>query len=142
MTRRALDRAFLEKQPVVFYPKTQAEALAMQQALFRLGCVWLGGGGSYPWKTETCLRKGIHVDTGLRLHFGGDGAKELELTLQDLVEGMDVGGLMKERDRLQEYFTQIAQRQEIIEAKLDRILELLEADKVARLPKPKGHDHP
>jgi hypothetical protein len=116
INQEPITRALVETNDLVFYPKTENEAIFIQQRLFELGARW-GSHGAVVDEVANCIAKGMICKRGELLYNPVLSEPYLHCTSEQFSQDF----VPPERAFLIEQFRIIAERLERIEQRLDGI---------------------
>ena len=112
---------------LVFYPKTEAEAIFIQKKLFERGCGWGNHGASVSYITE-CVNNGILVEKGRVYHTPDANSRNRLCDLSQFGEEFDPGKYLPPDqsfmlDQFNKLAARLAARVEEIGQKVDHLHE-------------------
>ncbi|MEZ0261107.1 MAG: hypothetical protein ACAH80_08860 [Alphaproteobacteria bacterium] len=121
-----ITRALCHSARLVFSPKTEEEAIFIQERLFAMGCAW-GDGRTNVSEVASCVAKGILVDHG-KIYYNPNSDPKNILCRTDQ---LDSNYVPPDKAFLIEQFNKVHARLEAIEKRL-KVLE--EPEPLDKLP--------
>lgn len=115
---------FIRQQSVYFQPRTDVEAIEIQERLFALGCAWVDTGVGV-WKPEACVGRGISVGRDLKM---GLGRREngQDVSLADF-DAFDVTAMMSSPEKhMYEKFNELSAKVDALTQMVERLLEKID----------------
>lgn len=119
-----LTKEFLQKNNVVFHPRTREEATVVLKNLFKMDFAWANGHTEVGWLKES-IAGGILILDG-KIYHGPDPARKYIVC--DVAQ-LD-GNWVPFEERVMALFNEQAERQKRIEEKLDRLLAEIEPKEI------------